>query len=70
MFGISKKAIGITENNRRRLIIIEIKISNKKRYQCSERTLTEIVNAMKKRVVTMHDGVIISDEKEGGYHEA
>ena len=30
----------------------------------------EIVNAMKKRVVTMHDGVIISDEKEGGYHEA
>jgi len=25
---------------------------------------------MKKRVVTMHDGVIISDEKEGGYHEA
>ena len=30
----------------------------------------EIVNQMKKRVVTMHDGVIISDEKEGGYHEA
>ena len=30
----------------------------------------EIVNAMKKRVLTMHDGVIISDEKEGGYHEA
>ena len=30
----------------------------------------EIVNAMKKRVVTMHDGVIVSDEKEGGYHEA
>ena len=27
-------------------------------------------NQMKKRVVTMHDGVIISDEKEGGYHEA
>ena len=27
----------------------------------------EIVNAMKKRVVTMHDGVIVSDEKEGGY---
>ena len=30
----------------------------------------EIVNAMKKRVVTMHDGVIVSDEKEGGYHAA
>lgn len=30
----------------------------------------EIVNAMKKRVVTMHDGVIVSDEKEGEYHEA
>ena len=30
----------------------------------------EIVNAMKKRVVTMHNGVIISDEKEGEYHEA
>ena len=30
----------------------------------------EIDNQMKKRVVTMHDGVIISDEKEGGYHEA
>ena len=30
----------------------------------------EIVNAMKKRVLTMHDGVIVSDEKEGGYHEA
>ena len=30
----------------------------------------EIVNSMKKRVVTMHEGVIISDEKEGGYHEA
>ena len=30
----------------------------------------EIVNQMKKRVVTMQDGVIISDEKEGGYHEA
>ena len=27
-------------------------------------------NQMKKRVVTMHDGVIISDEKEGEYHEA
>ena len=30
----------------------------------------EIVNAMKKRVVTMHEGTIISDEKEGEYHEA
>lgn len=30
----------------------------------------EIVNAMKKRVVTMHEGDIVSDEKEGGYHEA
>ena len=30
----------------------------------------EIVNSMKKRVLTMHDGVIVSDEKEGGYHEA
>ena len=30
----------------------------------------EIVNAMKKRVVTMHDGVIISDEEKGEYHEA
>ena len=30
----------------------------------------EIVNAMKKRVITMHEGVIVSDEKEGGYHEA
>ena len=30
----------------------------------------EIVNAMKKRVVTMHEGEIVSDEKEGGYHEA
>ncbi len=30
----------------------------------------EIVNAMQKRVVTMHDGVIVSDEKEGEYHEA
>ena len=30
----------------------------------------DIVNAMKKRVVTMHNGNIISDEKEGGYHEA
>ena len=25
----------------------------------------EIVNAMKKRVVTMHDGVIVSDDKRG-----
>lgn len=30
----------------------------------------EIVNSMKKRVVTMHEGVIVSDEKEGEYHEA
>ena len=30
----------------------------------------EIVNSMKKRVVTIHEGVIVSDEKEGGYHEA
>ena len=30
----------------------------------------DIVNAMRKRVVTMHNGKIISDEKEGGYHEA
>ena len=30
----------------------------------------DIVNAMKKRVVTMQEGVIVSDEKEGGYHEA
>ena len=30
----------------------------------------EIVNAMRKRVVTLKDGVIISDEKEGTYHEA
>jgi cell division transport system ATP-binding protein len=30
----------------------------------------EIVNSMKKRVVTMHEGNIISDVKEGGYHEA
>ncbi len=27
-------------------------------------------SSMKKRVLTMHDGVIVSDEKEGGYHEA
>ena len=30
----------------------------------------EIVNAMRKRVVTMHEGSIISDEKEGEYYEA
>ena len=30
----------------------------------------EIVNSMKKRVVTMHEGVTVSGEKEGGYHEA
>ncbi|MGI6094759.1 MAG: cell division ATP-binding protein FtsE [Lachnospiraceae bacterium] len=30
----------------------------------------EIVNAMKKRVITMKKGVIVSDEKEGGYDEA
>ena len=28
----------------------------------------EIVNAMKKRVVAMRKGVIISDEREGEYH--
>ena len=27
----------------------------------------EIVNEMKKRVVTMKKGVIVSDEKKGGY---
>jgi cell division transport system ATP-binding protein len=27
----------------------------------------EIVNAMKKRVITMNKGVIISDQKEGSY---
>ena len=27
----------------------------------------EIVDEMKKRVITMNRGVIISDEKEGGY---
>ena len=27
----------------------------------------EIVNAMKKRVITMNKGVIVSDEKEGTY---
>ena len=30
----------------------------------------ESENAMKKRVVTMHEGCIVSDEKEGEYHEA
>ncbi len=30
----------------------------------------DIVNAMRKRVVTMKDGVIVGDEKEGTYHEA
>ena len=30
----------------------------------------EIVNAMRKRVITLHNGVIVSDEKEGAYHEA
>ena len=30
---------------------------------------TEIVNAMKKRVITMRKGVIVSDEQEGEYHE-
>ena len=30
----------------------------------------EIVNSMKKRVLTMHNGVIISDKKEGEYYEA
>ena len=29
----------------------------------------EIVNAMKKRVITLRKGVIISDEQEGGYVE-
>lgn len=29
----------------------------------------EIVNEMKKRVITLRKGVIISDEKEGGYYE-
>lgn len=27
----------------------------------------EIVNAMKKRVITMNKGVIVNDEKEGTY---
>ena len=31
----------------------------------------EIVNEMQKRVVTMKKGVIVSDERKGGYkHEA
>ena len=30
----------------------------------------DIVNSMRKRVVTMHEGSIISDEKEGEDHEA
>ncbi len=30
----------------------------------------DIVNAMRKRVVTMRNGVIVSDEQEGAYHEA
>ena len=30
----------------------------------------DIVNSMRKRVVTMHEGSIISDEKEGEYYEA
>ena len=30
----------------------------------------DIVNAMKKRVVTMHEGLYYHDEKEGEYHEA
>jgi cell division transport system ATP-binding protein len=29
----------------------------------------EIVNEMKKRVITLKNGVIISDEQEGGYLE-
>ena len=29
----------------------------------------DIVNAMKKRVVAMRKGVIVSDEQEGEYHE-
>ncbi|MBR2765042.1 MAG: cell division ATP-binding protein FtsE [Blautia sp.] len=30
----------------------------------------EIVNIMRKRVVTVQNGIIVSDEKEGTYHEA
>ena len=29
----------------------------------------EIVNSMKKRVITMRKGVVVSDEKEGEYYE-
>ena len=29
----------------------------------------EIVDAMKKRVITMHKGLITSDEKKSGYHQ-
>ena len=29
----------------------------------------EIVNSMKKRVITIRKGVVVSDEKEGEYHE-
>ena len=29
----------------------------------------EIVNEMKKRVITMKKGVIVSDEKKGGYRK-
>ena len=30
----------------------------------------EIVNMMKKRVITLHQGVLVSDEKKGGYNYA
>ena len=30
---------------------------------------SEVVNAMKKRVITMQKGVIVSDEEEGGYND-
>ena len=30
---------------------------------------TEIVNKMKKRVVCIHNGVIVSDKKKGSYVE-
>lgn len=29
--------------------------------------ITEIVNAMQKRVITLKKGVIVSDEEKGGY---
>ena len=29
----------------------------------------EIVNRMKKRVICLHDGVVISDKEKGGYIE-